>query len=207
MTGLEPVLQDQLLRLLDGAPRGMTVERLRSLLQAAGSRAQKDDIARALRALSQRNLVQIGAARRWHIRRSVRPVEGAAPSGAGADAWLNAIPCSAFVGEPSEPGEEIAPGRISPDINLLKRLLPYYQEALRAGDGGSPFEVFSRHGESFICLQPDAPWWPTEGHGRILRIPLSRLPGGFQSALATNVGKRLFRGYPQSGNTRCRERV
>src|SRR3546814_5651200 len=96
MTGLEPFLQDQLLRLLDGAPRGMTVERLRSLPQVGGSRAQKDDIARALRALSQRNLVQIGAARRWHIRRAVTPAAGAAASGKGADAWLNAIPCSAF---------------------------------------------------------------------------------------------------------------
>ena len=63
VTVLDTRLREQLLRILDNAPRGMTVERLRSLLQAGGSRAGKDEIVRALRSLSERDLIQIGAAR------------------------------------------------------------------------------------------------------------------------------------------------
>lgn len=198
MTGLGATLQDQLLRLLDDTSRGSTVERLRSLLQAGGSHAGKDDIVRALRALSERGLVQISAARKWHIRRQAGASadgEGSGPTGAPAG-WLAAIPCQAFLGEAAELEEAIPDGRIDPDLILLNRLLPYYQEALRAGDGGSPFDVLARHGDSFVFLQPDTPWWPTRPQGRILRVPLSRLPGAFQSVLAKNSGKKLLLGYP-----------
>lgn len=198
MITLDTTLEDQLLRLLDGAPRGLTVERIRNHLTAAGAQARKDDIVRALRVLSERGHVQIGAARKWHVRRTT---PGATPSdgresGGNAGGVLTAVPCMAFVGAPSDPQEAIPEGRLTPDLNLLKRLLPYYQEALRAGDGGSPMEVLPRHGESFVLLQPDRPWWPTAGHGRSLRVPLSRLPDGFKPQLAKNQGRKLLIGYP-----------
>jgi len=198
MEGHDSTLQDQLLHLLDHVPNGATVERLRSLMQTGGSHAGKADIARALRGLSERGLVQIGVARKWHIRRRM----GAATDGSGFDPtgtpanWLAAIPCSALLGEAAEPEEAIPEGKLVPDRDLLKRLLPYYQEALRAGDGGSPFDVLARHGDGFVFLQPDAPWWPTRTRGRILRVPLSRVPGSFQSVLAKNNGKKLLLGYP-----------
>lgn len=196
---LDPGLGDQLLRLLDGAPRGMTVERLRSHLMAGGSHARKDDIVHALRSLAERGHVQIGAARKWHVRRG-RP--GATSSlassrdAASESDSLAAIPCMAFLGEPSEPDEALPEGRLTSDLGVLKRLLPYYQEALRAGDGGSPIEVLPRHGESFVLLQPDGPWWPSATHGRTLRIPLSLLPETFTPLLAKNAGRKLLLGYP-----------
>jgi hypothetical protein len=195
---LDIILQDQLLRLLDNAPRGATVERLRSLLQASGSHAGKDEIVRALRGLSERHLVEIGAARKWNVRRHASAAKSGSPSGpsGGLANWLAAISCSAFLGEVVEPEEAFPDGKLAPDLDLLKRLLPYYQEALRAGDGGSPFDVLARHGDGFILLQPDSPWWPMRTQGRILRIPLSRVPGAFQSVLAKNGGKKLLLGYP-----------
>lgn len=198
MTVLDTSLEDQLLRLLDGAPRGMTVERLRSHLMAGGAQARKDDIVRALRSLGERGHVQIGASRKWHIRRSA-PVAASSPSAGGGvtgSETLAAIPCMAFVGEPSDPQEPVPEGKIAPDLKLLKRLLPYYQEALRAGDGGSPVEFIPRYGESFVLLQPNGPWWPTASHGRTLRVPLSRLPEAFRPLLAKNVGRKLLLGYP-----------
>src|SRR3546814_328452 len=77
MITLDTTLEDQLFRLLDGAPRGLTVERIRNHLTAAGAQARKDDIVRALRVLSERGHVQIGASRKWHIRRTT---PGGAPS-------------------------------------------------------------------------------------------------------------------------------
>lgn len=199
MTVLDTSLEDQLLRLLDGAPRGMTVERLRSHLMAGGAQARKDDIVRALRALSERGHVQIGASRKWHVRRSApaaAELPGIKPSGVAGGEVLSAIPCMAFVGDPSDPQEAVPEGKIAADLTLLKRLLPYYQEALRAGDGGSPIEFIPRHGESFVLLQPNGPWWPTSGHGRTLRVPLSRLPDAFKPLLAKNRGRKLLLGYP-----------
>ena len=176
----------------------MTVERLRNHLTAGGAQIRKDDIVRALRDLNERGQVQIGAARKWHMRRtSIMPVShsgGSSPVLTNRD--LPAIPCSAFLGQPSNPEEVIPEGRLTPDLKLLKRLLPYYQEALRAGDGGSPVEVLPLHGETFVLLRPDQPWWPTTGHGRTIRVPLSRLPDGFKPQLAKNQGRKLLLGYP-----------
>ncbi len=198
MNTLDAGLEDQLLRLLECAPRGLTVERIRNHLTAAGAQARKDDIVRALRGLSERGQVQIGPARKWQLRQvrpGVMPPNGRKPGRDGNDV-LAAIPCMAFVGEPADPEQAIPDGRLDPDIRLLRRLLPYYQEALRAGDGGSPIEVLPRHGQSFVLLQPDRPWWPTAGHGRTLRIPLSRLPDDFKPLLAKNHGGKLLIGYP-----------
>lgn len=198
MVMLDTSLEDQLLRLLDGAPRGLTVERLRSHLMAAGAQARKDDIVRALRSLSERGHVQIGTSRKWRIRRN--DPFGSSSSIAGTDVLggqaLEAIPCLANIGESSDPLDAVPDGKIAPNHALLKRLLPYYQEALRAGDGGSPVEFIPRYGESFVLLQPDGPWWPTASHGRVLRVPLSRLPEAFRPLLAKNVGRKLLLGYP-----------
>src|SRR5690606_5587559 len=59
-----------------------------------------------------------------------------------------------------------------------------------------PLEVLPRHGESFVLLKPDRPWWPTAGHGRTLRVPLSRLPDGFKPLLPKNKDGKLLLGYP-----------
>ena len=125
MATVDAVLQDQLLRLLEGAPKGITVERLRSLLQTGGSQARKDEIARALRALSERGLVQIGAARKWHIRRYGPTSTTGTRLGQTASfaEWITAIPCSAFLGDEAVPEDAIPEGQLAPDLLLLKRLL------------------------------------------------------------------------------------
>lgn len=198
MAAVDALLQDQLLRLLEGAPNGMTVERLRSVLQAGGSKARKDQIAGALRALSERGLVQVGAPRKWHLRHRDPAEPAGTGSGEGASNadWIAAIPCSATLGDEAVAEDAIPDGQIASDLQLLKRLLPYYQEALRAGDGGAPLGTLERHGDGFVFVQPDAPWWPTATQRRTIRVPQSRLPAGFQSLLSKSSGGTLILGYP-----------
>lgn len=195
---MSAVLQDQLLRLLEGSPNGMTVERLRSHLQAGGSRSRKDEIAVGLRALSERGIVEIGAARKWRIRRR-DAARGSGPQGsreAEATETITAVRCSAFLGDHLAPEDPLPPGRLAPDPSLFARLLPYYQEALRAGDGGAPIDGLEGHGARFVFLQPDTPWWPIETGGRVLRVPRPYLPAEFQSMLAKSSSSKLLLGYP-----------
>lgn len=192
------VLEDQLLRLLEGAPNGMTVERLRSLLQVGGSRSRKDEIVLGLRVLSERGLVEIGAARKWRIRRR-DTARDTAPVGSREvepAETITAVRCSTFLGDHSAPEDPLPAGRLAPDPSLLARLLPYYQEALRAGDGAASINGLDGHGKDFVFLQPDTPWWPTETGGRILRVPRPYLPAEFQSMLAKGSGRKLLLGYP-----------
>ena len=87
-------------------------------------------------------------------------------------------------------------GNIETSIDLLTRLLPYYQESLRTADGGSPYATLSNHGENFSLLQPDKPWWPTAERGRTLLVPLSRLQQGIRSRLIRQSDQHLLLGYP-----------
>jgi very-short-patch-repair endonuclease len=99
-------------------------------------------------------------------------------------------------GEPATPDDAPPAGRLAADRRLLGKLLPYYQEALRAGSGGAPVESLPRHGRSFVLLQPDSLWWPGERQSQTLTISRSRLSEGMLEALAKNSGRSLILGYP-----------
>ncbi len=192
-------LEEQLTRLLSGAREGVSVERLRSLLQAGGAAVRKDEIVRTLSGMSARGVAEFGGGRRWTLQRQhPGSPDGSSetPGLAGRDR-IHAIPAHVLAGSAAEgPPESLPEGALQPDIKLLVKLLPYYQSCLRAGDGGAPIESLSKANQSFVLIQPDAPWWPTEGHGRRLRIARSAIPGPFQESLAKASGGKLLLGYP-----------
>ena len=191
------LFQDTILRVLETAPRGLTVERIRSQLAKAGAVASKNEIVRTLAQMNERQLVQLGSTRRWLVRQnSTRTgrVEHAVSS--PSDEYLVSIPCQAVAGEEAVAGPEIPVGRIEPSIDLLRQLLPYYQESLRAGDSGSPQAFANQYGDSFGLLEPDKPWWPTAERGRTLIVPLRKLPDGLRSLLAKQHSRHLLLGYP-----------
>lgn len=66
MTDAGSLVQDTIYRVLEAAPRGLTVERIRTQLAEAGASVGKDEIVRALARMNERQLVQFGAARRRH---------------------------------------------------------------------------------------------------------------------------------------------
>ncbi len=192
-----PLFQDTIFRVLEAAPRGLTVERIRTQLAEAGATVRKDEIVRALAQMNQRQLVQFGAARRWHVRQhSARTDKSSSTVSSRPDEYFVAIPCQAMAGDGAVVGPEVQSGRIDPSIGLLKQLLPYYQEALRHGDSGQPQAFANQYGESFVLLEPDKPWWPNAEQGRTLVVPLLRLPQEIRSRLAKQHSRHLLLGYP-----------
>lgn len=191
MTDPGSLFQDTLFTVLEAAPQGLTVERIRTRLVAGGATVRKDEIVRALAHMNERQLVQLGAARRWHVRRHPASTVPGKP-----DEYLVAIPCQAMAGEGAVVGPDMQNGRIDPSTGLLKQLLPYYQEALRHGDSGQPQACANQYGENFVLLEPDKPWWPKAEQGRTLVVPLLRLPQDLRSRLARQHSRHLLLGYP-----------
>ena len=119
-----PLFQDTIFRVLEAAPRGLTVERIRTQLAEAGATVRKDEIVRALAQMNERQLVQFGAARRWHVRQhSARTDKSSSTVSSRPDEYFVAIPCQAMAGEGAVVGPEMQSGRIDPSIGLLKQLL------------------------------------------------------------------------------------
>ncbi len=190
------LLQDTILRVLDSAPRGLTVERIRSRLTTAGTGVLKHEVVRALADMNARQLVQLSAGRRWQARARPGRAGGGPSRTASVDDYIVAVHCRAFSGEASVPDPEMQEGRIEPNAGLLARLLPYYQEALKANDGGTPRAFTGQHGDSFMLIEPDKQWWPTAECGRTLTVPLSGISPGFLSLVAKRDGEHLLLGYP-----------
>ena len=156
---------------------------------------RKHEIVDVLRDLNARGRVEIGHDRRWRVRRA--NASGATNQEPRGDDRIHALPARAIEGvSPGEGGDALPQGRLAPDLDLLKRLLPYYQEALKAADGGQPIETLSKAGQRFVLLQPDGPWWPTQERGRRLRISRSLLPPAFLETVAKSARRRLLLGYP-----------
>ena len=197
MANLSSLFQDTILRVLETAPSGLTVERIRSQLAKAGTAIGKDEIVRTLAQMNERQLVQLSPTRRWHVRqRSTRTDKTGHPVSIRPDEHLVAIPCQSIAGEEAMAEPEMPAGKIEPSLDLLRQLIPYYQEALRASDSGSPQAFANQYGESFVLLEPDKPWWPTIERGRTLIVPLPHLPQGLRSLLAKQHSRHLLLGYP-----------
>ncbi|WP_109793984.1 AAA domain-containing protein [Minwuia thermotolerans] len=192
-------LEEQLARLLSGARDGVSVERLRSLLQAGGASVRKDEIVRTLSGMSARGVAEFGGGRKWTLRRQQPGAEHSTLQYGGADSHdrIHAIPAHVVVGDlAGAPSETLPDGTLRPSLTLLRKLLSYYQACLRASDGGAPIESLGKANQSFVLIQPDAPWWPTEARGRRVRIARAAVPGPFQETLAKASGGKLLLGYP-----------
>ncbi len=177
----------------------MSVERLRTLVAAGGRPVRKSEIIETLQTLSRQGVVEIDVSRRWRLRGMLRGGaggNGSAPIPAIDDDALHALPARVVPGDPRS-GDALPLGQeLEVDLNLLWRLLPYYQDALKASDSANPIETLARCGERFLLLRPDQPWWPTQSAGRALRVSRQILPPAFLEALARHQGRKLLIGYP-----------
>ena len=200
MTVQISLLEDTIFRLLESAPLGLTVERIRSQLATAGAVTGKHEIVRALAELHRRRMVQMDAGRRWSLLENLAVRRPNGPAGADSpEDDLIAVPCRTSSGAEEFDNGGVPDGSVETGetgIDLLTRLLPYYQECLRTADGGSPYAMASTYGDHFSLLQPDKPWWPTAERGRTLLVPLSRLQPGVGSRLVRQSDRHLLLGYP-----------
>lgn len=68
MTDTVSLLQNTILRILETAPHGLTVERIRTRLFEAGATVDTHEVVRALGRLNERGLVEFSRARGWRVR-------------------------------------------------------------------------------------------------------------------------------------------
>lgn len=162
LEGLKQIVE----RLLANSSRGMTVESLRSVIVAGGTPVAKDQVVIALDDLRRAAIAECGPDRRWRLRRS-DAAAGASGGSHGAGEVLRALSAHVLDGAPATPEEPLPEGRLSVDVDLIARLMPYWRAALRASDGGDPVASLAKAGRSFVLVRPDAPWWPIEGRGRV----------------------------------------
>lgn len=189
-------MEQRLERLLSAAPRGSTVERLRTQAGLAGAPVRKDEVVATLRRLSEAGIVEIGRDRRWRLRGGDAAASRPAGRAESAGEVIHAVPATVVEAPPDTTEAALPQGTLPTDLDLLKRLLPYYRAALSAADGGAPIENLGRAGEAFVLARPDGAWWPRPDRPSRLRIRRSVLPGGWLEALARNEARRLHVGYP-----------
>jgi very-short-patch-repair endonuclease len=193
-------------RLLELNAAGLTVERLRSLINKGGNPAGKEDVIATLQELHKEGFASVGPDRKWRARHAVeirrnaginRHGNGATDDLPGPGARLEALPVTAAEGPAGGSEASLPEGNLNADAALLTKLLPYYQEALRAGDeprqNALPTE---KHGVTFALLRPYGSWWPTRESGSTLRIARSVLPAELEESIAKRGGRKLLLGYP-----------
>jgi hypothetical protein len=97
-----------------------------------------------------------------------------------------------------QPAEPAALGRALPQgWPLLRRLLPYWREALRAEERPNTILPLERANMEFCGLTIAEPWWPTEQRRAEISLPVERIP----PELLANIARRgnsadVFLGYP-----------
>ena len=204
-------LAANILNLIERHPEGLHHEEVCNRVRQDRQKPGVDTVAAALLNLQRAGLVTIGARRRWFSASipKPRPADAAgdpeslelAGSSARANAgpWLTAIPATpgATRAAPTAPPLlASADEPIQPSWTLLRRLLPYYREALARNERALLLSDPSRHGEQFILLAPRGRWWPGESALAVLEIARSVLPPAFLTALARRRREPIHVAFP-----------
>lgn len=202
-------LAAKILTVIERHPEGVHLEEVRSRLYQDGHRPNADAVATALLDLQRANLTQIGALRRWstyaipspHLTRSATDrdaLEGAGSVRLTSGPLLTAIPATvggSHLPPPATSTLEVTE-RPEPSWSLLRRLLPYYREALARNERALLLGDARRYGELFLFLAPRGRWWPGEGECAILNVARALLPPTFLTALARRGREPLHLAFP-----------
>ena len=202
-------LAARVLAVIERHPEGLHLEEVRSRLCQDGHRPNADAVAVALLGLQRANLTQIGVLRRWspyaiplpHLTRSAGDrdmLESAGSAHLTSGPLLTAIPATLGVPQiapPAAPTLETGE-RLESSFGLLRRLLPYYREALARNERALLLGDASRYGELFLLLAPRGRWWPGEGESAIFHLARALLPPAFLTALARRGREPLHVAFP-----------
>ena len=203
-------LAARVLVVIERHPEGLHLEEVRSRLCQDGHRPSPDAVAVALLDLQRANLTQIGGLRRWspysipppHLTRSAGNRDTLESAGSArltsSGPLLTAIPATLGVPQIAPPAAlTLETGeRLEPSFGLLRRLLPYYREALARNERALLLGDASRYGELFLLLAPRGRWWPGEGECAILHVARALLPPVFLTALARRGREPLHLAFP-----------
>ncbi|MFZ1641255.1 MAG: AAA domain-containing protein [Candidatus Contendobacter sp.] len=198
------------LTLIERHPEGLHLEEVRSRVRWGGHRPRVDDVAAALLDLQRAGLTRIGPMRRWfsysiptpftaRYSGDREPLDSAGHVHPTGGPVLVAIPATIGVpgsASPVAPALASAGDRLEPSWALLRRLLPYYREALARNERALLLGDTSRYGEQFLFLAPCGRWWAGEGEHATLEIARSVLPPAFLTALARRAREPIHVAFP-----------
>ncbi len=202
-------LAANILSLIETHPEGLRVDEARDRIRLNGRRPAVDDVAAVLLDLQRDGLVRIGLARRWFPAMLTLPLGCAEPerqsdteahhTTSSAGLVLTAIPTVIGCPQPLIPSLALptAAGEpFQPTLTLLRRLLPYYREALARNERALLLGGIDRYGEQFMLLAPRGRWWPGESERTMLEIRRDLLPSTFLTALARRRQEPVHIAFP-----------
>jgi hypothetical protein len=202
-------------------PAGLRSDEVRRRLASAGLSLGPDKVTDLLRTLQDDGLVTYPN-RRWTLktlpparpertrasaplpRTRPTPEPTPAPTPATGHRAVSAatIPCLPFTakvigtGTP-DPAPTALRGTLPAGWALLRRLLPYWREGLRAEERARTFLPLARANVEFCGLTAAGPWWPTPTRRVELRLTTAPVPAALLNHLARQGNDAdLFLGYP-----------
>jgi hypothetical protein len=112
-----------------------------------------------------------------------------------------AVPCLPFVARVIAATPDAVPVALGGDLPtgwaLLRRLLPYWREALRAEERPRIFLPLVRANVEFCGLTAAGQWWPSAARAAELRLTADPIPAALLNHLARHAeGTDLFLGHP-----------
>lgn len=194
-------LDAALARLLAGNPQGLTTQ------DAARLVGQETTlVAAALARLANGGLAVFDRDRRWRstvVEAPKRPkspqpspqrIPPANPPGP-AERLPASVPATASRHEINGSRNTVA-SRLDDPIGLLKRLLPYYRDSIKAELAGGIGTFPDRLGATALLLAPDRPWWPLGETAVEIVVPRPVLDGRLIAALGRVRREPVLLGYP-----------
>ena len=202
-------------------PTGLRSDEVRRRLASAGLCLGPDKVTDLLRKLQDGGLVTYPN-RRWTLktlpptrpertrpsapqprtRPTPEPTPAPTPATAHPSVPAATIPCLPFTANIiGTDAPDLAPaalrGTLPAGWALLRRLLPYWREGLRAEERPRTFLPLARANVEFCGLTAAGPWWPTPTRRVELRLATAPVPPALLNHLARHGnGADLFLGYP-----------
>jgi very-short-patch-repair endonuclease len=210
-----------MLYILAAYPTGFRSYEVRQRLASAGLSVGADQVTALLLELQKQGLVDYPN-NRWTLRGPPKPGKPVRPSpesakprpGSPSDLTPRPVPAAPAVPSPpvtipclpftakvtaatSDPGPAALHGKLPMGWGLLRRLLPYWREALRAEERPRIFLPLERANVEFCGLTAAGQWWPTAARAAELRLTSDPIPAPLLNHLARHAeGTDLFLGYP-----------
>ena len=213
-------LCEQVLRVLAACPLGLRSYEVRQRLANAGLRVGPDQVTELLGKLQKQGLVDYPKGRwtlrhpssgsptpappavpKLHPRPPQAPTPRPTPTVPTVPTSPATIPCLPFtaraIAATPDGGPDALRGTLPTGWALLRRLLPYWREALRAEERPRIFLPLERANVEFCALTAAGQWWPTATRAADLRLSAGSIPAALLNHFARHAeGTDLFLGYP-----------
>lgn len=210
-------LLDKILALLDRHRLGLRTDEVRTALGREGIDVPLADLASILRQSCEKGRIEFNN-QKWRSTKAFLPPLPVRPEPTksvsvkdfqiknppspsqvqvGGKA-ITAIPIKPRIAKCDENSKEfsVEKGELASGWGLLRQLIPYYRECLRAEERPNMMSWAEKAGEQFLVLTASSRWWPEENDSIEFELDGSSLPGTFLKAISQRGDDEIFLGYP-----------